>query len=80
MIVTMMRMMEVGKIRLIPVEVVALKMWIFLTDISHSGQLNITTSTLSTPVVEEESGIAKVISAVLAFVVVDLPTCHHLVQ
>ena len=35
---------------LLPDIEVALKSWLSLTDILHSGQLNITTSTLPTPV------------------------------
>ena len=51
---------------LLPDIVVALKRLIVLTDIPHSGQLNITTSTLSTPVKSSVSVKSKVISAVLA--------------
>ena len=51
---------------LLPDIVVALKRLIVLTDIPHFGQLNITTSTLSTPVKSSVSVKSKVISAVLA--------------
>ena len=53
----------VTKVPLPDIEV-ALKSWISLTDIPHSGQLNITTSTLSIGVVVK----SKVISAVLTVV------------
>ena len=62
----------VGKILvrkvLLPDIEVALKSWISLTDIPHSGQLNITTSTLPTPVLLDIAVKSKVISAVLAVV------------